>query len=198
MSRDQPPSRAGRQVGSVPAALPAGTAARLRAASLTYDPAALAAGRLPPGYRRLRCSGPAGAGPGAFARAASDLLGWRVHQRAGLAVAASPATAEPGAVVLLTLRAGPLRVTAPCRVVRVVSEPDRAGFSYGTLTGHPEQGEESFLVERHADDRVTFTVTACSRPASLLARAAGPAGRLVQHRITARYLQALASCPGRR
>jgi uncharacterized protein (UPF0548 family) len=177
------------------AALPAGTATRLRTAPLTYDPAGLAAGRLPPGYRQLRRSVTAGSGTGAFARAARDLLGWQVHLRAGLGVAASAAVAEPGAVVLLTLRAGPLRVAAPCRVLRVVSEPDRAGFSYGTLTGHPEQGEESFLVERHADDRVTFTVTASSRPASLLARAAGPAGRLVQHRITARYLQALAGCP---
>ena len=31
---------------------------------------------------------------------------------------------------------GPVR--APCRVVYVVDEPDRRGFAYGTLPGHPE------------------------------------------------------------
>ncbi|HEX9537858.1 MAG TPA: DUF1990 family protein [Streptosporangiaceae bacterium] len=40
---------------------------------------------------------------------------------------------------------------------------------------------------------MTFTITAFSRPATLLARAAGPAGRIIQRRITGRYLQALAS-----
>jgi hypothetical protein len=34
------------------------------------------------------------------------------------------------------------------------------------------------------------TITAFSRPAILLARAAGPAGRIIQRRITGRYLRA--------
>ena len=34
----------------------------------------------------------------------------------------------------------------PCRIVWVVDEPDAFGFGYGTLRGHPDEGEESFVV----------------------------------------------------
>jgi len=76
-------------------------------------------------------------------------------------------------------------------VVHVVDEPGRRGFSYGTLPGHPEAREESFVVRLSDDDVVTLTIHAFSRPASLLTRAAGPAGRLVQSWQTTRYLRAL-------
>ncbi len=65
----------------------------------------------------------------------------------------------------LTVRAwiGPVRMTAPTRVVYVVDEPDRRGFAYGTLPGHPESGEELFLVERVGDE-TWAEVRAFSRP----------------------------------
>lgn len=94
------------------------------------------------------------------------------------------ATAEPGGVVVLGLGLGASRISAPCRVVYVIDEPDRRGFAYGTLPGHPERGEEAFIISRHRDATVTFTITAFSRPASPLGKAAGPAGRAVQRRIT--------------
>jgi hypothetical protein len=43
---------------------------------------------------------------------------------------------------------------------------------------------EAFVVEHHDDDAVSFTVTAFSRPATRLARIAGPLGRITQRRIT--------------
>ncbi|GAA4696164.1 DUF1990 domain-containing protein [Nocardioides conyzicola] len=78
----------------------------------------------------------------------------------------------------------------PCRVAYVVAEPDRAGFAYGTLPGHPESGEERFLLTRLSDGRITFTVTAFSRPATRLARAGGPLTRSIQDRVSRRYLRA--------
>ena len=93
-------------------------------------------------------------------------------------------------VVELRIGVGPLSIIAPCRVVYVIDESDRCGFGYGTLPGHPESGEESFLLER-ADNAVTFTVTAFSKPATMLTRLAGPIGRRVQDVMTARYLRAL-------
>src|ERR1039457_635580 len=167
-------------------------AGRLSAAGLTYGEAGRTAGVLPPGYHHQRRTAAIGSGPDAFAGAASALLSWQVHLRAGLRVCASSARAEPGAVLILGLGAGPLRITAPCRVVYAVDEPDRRGFGYGTLPGHPECGEEAFIIERHADDTVSFTITAFSRPASRLAKAAGPAGRAIQRQITTRYLRGLA------
>jgi uncharacterized protein (UPF0548 family) len=92
---------------------------------------------------------------------------------------------------VLLLGRAPVVVRAPVRVVYVVDEPRRRGFAYGTLPGHPECGEESFVVELGDDDAVTFEITAFSRPASRLARAAGPAGRAVQRWVTRRYVKAL-------
>ena len=77
------------------------------------------------------------------------------------------------------------------RVVYVVDEPRRRGFAYGTLPGHPETGEEAFVVELQEGDEVTFTITAFSRPASRLARAAGPVGRRIQGWATNRYLRSV-------
>ena len=42
----------------------------------------------------------------------------------------------------------------PARVVYVIDEPLRKGFAYGTLPGHPETGEEAFIVEYRDDDSV--------------------------------------------
>jgi uncharacterized protein (UPF0548 family) len=169
-----------------------GLAARLRRLELTYGEAGQTRGVLPAGYRHLRRRSVVGSGPQVFAAAVTMLLGWQVHLRAGLRVSPSLATAGPGAVVVLGLGAGPVRITAPCRVIYTVNEPDARGFAYGTLPGHPECGEEAFLVERHDDGAVTFTITAFSRPATLRAKAAGPAGRAIQRHITTRYLRALA------
>jgi uncharacterized protein (UPF0548 family) len=97
----------------------------------------------------------------------------------------------PEAVAVLRLGIGRLGVNAPVRVVYVVDEPDRQGFAYGTLPGHPESGEEAFMVELHDDDAVTFTITAFSRPSSLLTRIGGPVSHAIQSWVTTRYLRAI-------
>ena len=71
-----------------------------------------------------------------------------------------------------------------------VSEPAQRGFAYGTLPRHPERGAADFIIRQYDDATVTFTITAFSRPASLLAKAAGQA---IQHHFTNRYLRAVAS-----
>jgi uncharacterized protein (UPF0548 family) len=76
-------------------------------------------------------------------------------------------------------------------VVYVVDQARRKGFAYGSLPGHPESGEELFVVELGEDGQVTFTITAFSRPASMLARGGGPISRLAQARITNRYLRSV-------
>ncbi len=165
---------------------------RLTAADLTYAEVGQTAGPLPPGYHHVHRSVAVGAGSAAFAVAADSLLSWSVHSRAGVRVAASAPTASPGAVVLLSIGAGPVRISAPCRVVYTVAEPRRLGFAYGTLRGHPESGEEAFVVEHAPNDAVTFTITAFSRPSTAIARIAGPVGRLIQRHATSRYLCAIA------
>jgi uncharacterized protein (UPF0548 family) len=82
-------------------------------------------------------------------------------------------------------------LAAPCRIVSVVDEQARWGFAYGTLSGHPEQGEEAFVVSISADETVRFEVVAFSRPGDPLVRLSGPIGRGIQEVGTNGYLRAL-------
>ncbi|SDM64779.1 DUF1990 family protein [Allokutzneria albata] len=165
--------------------------AALRAARLTYPEVGATRGVLPPGYRTFTRSVVLPVGTD-FASATRDLFSWQVQRRAGLGVAASTERLEPDAVVVLKIGFGWLAVHAPCRVVHVIIEPRRTGFAYGTLPGHPECGEEAFVLEHRDDDRVTFTLSAFSRPATVLAKLGGPLARRVQDVVTGRYLRALA------
>lgn len=158
---------------------------------LTYLEVGATKGPLPLGYRRLERQRLIGRGRGLFERAATELMAWGVQRGAGLAVDADTATAQAGAVVRARLRVGTLGVTAPCRVVYTVTEPKRVGFAYGTLPGHPESGEELFLVEHLPDDSVRLAVRAFSRPARWYSRLARPLTHVIQAVVTERYLRAL-------
>jgi uncharacterized protein (UPF0548 family) len=146
---------------------------------------------MPGGYGSLRRSLGIGTGTERFEQAVRVLLGWDMHRRAGVRVRASSEDVHQGAVAVLRLGVGRLAVDAPVRVAYVVDEPSRQGFAYGTLPGHPESGEEAFIVDLHDEGAVTFTITAFSRPATLPARVGGPISRAVQSWVTNRYLRAV-------
>jgi uncharacterized protein (UPF0548 family) len=163
----------------------------LLAADLTYAEVGGTRGDLPKGYRQLRRTLVVGVGADCFREASTTLLQWEMHRRAGVSVRASSEAVIDGAVAVLRLGWGPVGVNAPVRVVYVIDEEDRKGFAYGTLPGHPERGEEAFVVELRDGGEVAFTIRAFSRPASLLARVGGPVSRAVQRWATHRYLHAL-------
>lgn len=144
-------------------------------------------GPLPAGYHHLRHQTLIGHGRDVFEAAGAAVTTWAMHRKSGARVRAGSARAEPGTAVEIALGAGPLRIAAPCEVVWTAYEEDRTGFAYGTLAGHPESGEESFVVDRRADGSVWFTVTAFSRPARWYTRAAGPLVPVLQ-RAYARHL----------
>lgn len=161
---------------------------RLREQPFTYEPVGATRGStFPDGFHHLEVRSGLGRGDAAFATAAERLMTWRMHAGAGLRVAASADRVAVGGVVRCWL--GPLPI--PCRVVWVVEGPDRVGFGYGTLPGHPEAGEEAFVVSRNDSGLVTLTVSAYSRPGLLLTRLAGPVGRLGQRLVIRRYAGAL-------
>ncbi|MFJ5896196.1 DUF1990 domain-containing protein [Streptomyces sp. NPDC093064] len=135
-------------------------------------------GHCPPGFHLLHVRTRIGEGEEVFRRASEAVMTWEMHRALGVGIEASADRAAPGVDVTVTL-AGVVR--APCRVVWTEQEPRRAGWAYGTLPGHPECGEESFLVDRTGDGTVWLTVTAFSRPAKWYVRAAGPATRGLQH-----------------
>ena len=146
---------------------------------------------LPAGYHHLRYRRRVGRGAADFHVAAGLLHSWRMHRAVGARVAATGPAVEGETVVV---RLAGLR--APCRVVWSVPvvESDAAGvagFGYGTLPGHPERGEEGFLVTLTADGDVWFDLAAFSVAATWLAKLTGPVGRLSQRLVAHRYAKAL-------
>jgi len=169
-------------------------ASQLDQANPTYVELGATADALPAGYRQIRREITAGQGPGCFAKCTRMLLTWQVHLSAGLTVHVTSDTIESGAAVVLGYHLGLVTIKAPCRIIYVVDEPRMKGFAYGTLPGHPESGEESFILRCDENERVTFAITAFSRPASILTKVAWPLGRKIQSRLTGRYLSTLARC----
>ncbi|WP_203136552.1 DUF1990 family protein [Microbacterium sp. JZ31] len=147
-------------------------------------------GRPPRGYRPIDRRARIGDGEDAWRAAGDAILHWGIQRRSGIRVDAADRPLAPGDVAVLRIGRWPRDV--PCRVVYVVDESTVRGFAYGTLRGHPERGEEAFLVERDPDGSVWVHVRAFSRPANGFFWAAYPLVRLMQHLYTERYLRALA------
>jgi uncharacterized protein (UPF0548 family) len=161
-----------------------------RLTDVTYQSiGATMAGSMPAGYRHDRHQALLANRPDSFEIAREGVRTWQGHRGIGATVAPDDPPAE-GATVVVSLARRPLTVLAPCRVVAVVDEADRYGFAYGTLPGHPERGEEAFIVERRADG-VRFQIVAFSRPADLLAKLGGPLTHLIQQQATRGYLHSL-------
>jgi uncharacterized protein (UPF0548 family) len=97
----------------------------------------------------------------------------------------------PGDSVRLGIPFGPFHMRAPARVVYVVDERTRKGFAYGTLRGHPESGEESFIVEQTNDGSVWLEISAFSRPANAFWWLVYPVLLLTQRFYTRRYFESL-------
>ncbi|MFG1925088.1 DUF1990 family protein [Cryptosporangium sp. NPDC048952] len=146
------------------------------------DVGAVSRGERPPGYEHFAYRARLG-GPEHFEVAVDDLLSWRMHERSGVRLEAR------GDVLVQRLRVGPVVLVAPVRVLEKVTGPDRAWLTYGTLRGHPEQGEERFLIER--GESVMLTISGFVRPGAWYARVGTPVTRYYQRLITRRYLRAL-------
>lgn len=145
---------------------------------VTYAPVgATRTGDLPKHFNHLRYRLLLGTGEALYRAAGENVLTFRMHRATGARIRTDAARAAEG--VQLTVVLGPLR--APCEVVWTSATDRLTGFGYGTLPGHPECGEEAFLVEHDAADRVWFRVVAYSRPATLLTRLGGPATVIMQH-----------------
>jgi uncharacterized protein (UPF0548 family) len=171
--------------------------ARQRTAPLTYDEVgATFSAELPDGYHHVRERVVLGLGDEVWERARAGIRAWAAHRGAGITVVPQDAPIHEGITVAVLMSAGPLRVVASCRIVRVVDDPDRFGFAYGTLPAHPEEGEERFVVTRDADDTVRFEVVAFSRPHDRLTKLAGPLPRALQSRATHQYLEGMRTFVG--
>jgi uncharacterized protein (UPF0548 family) len=162
------------------------------AVGATRDP--LSTAYPPRGFRALERQVRIGVGSSAFDAALDLVLAWGVQRSSGMRVRVRPpgdsaAITEGDEASIRISLLGPLALTIPARVVYVLREPGRAGFAYGTLLGHPESGEEAFLIEHRDDDSVWFVLRAFSRPASWFWWLGAPVLRYFQALYTRRYLR---------
>lgn len=128
------------------------------------------------GYRRYEGSFVVGHGDADWRAASEAVLRWGIKWRSGFGVAPVGDAGErvsEGAEYRITAAWGPVAVHEPVRVVAVVDTPERCGFAYGTLPGHPVSGEEAFVVSRDPDGRVVLTLR------SLTSRAPGGGWRVL-------------------
>ena len=164
----------------------------MRGADPTYeDLGATLLGKRPEGFHHHNDDVTLGSGADVFERAVTGLQGWEAHRIAGVRVFPDGQEISKGATVIVTLGTPLLALAAPCRIVSVIDGQNRWGFAYGTLPGHPEQGEEAFVVSIAPDETVRFEIEAFSRPGDILVRLAGPVGRGFQQGGTRNYLSAL-------
>ncbi|MFI1646642.1 DUF1990 family protein [Streptomyces avidinii] len=151
---------------------------------------------LPAGYNHLHHRTRLGHGRAVFERAGTAVTTFHAHRTSGMRVQADVGAVRPGSRVVVGIGLGPLRIDAPCQVIWTAYEPARIGFAYGTLAGHPECGEESFIVDVDPDGTVWFTVTAFSRPNTWYTRLAGPVVPFLQlryARLLGHHLRGLAA-----
>ena len=147
----------------------------------------------PDGYRRFERTVRLGHGERRWQTAAEAVLIWQIKTRSGFAVRpiGGDVKVRPGVPYELSARVGPLAVREPVRVVAVVQQPDRCGFSYGTLAGHPVSGEEAFITHRSDDGQVWLTIRSLTRPADNGWRWVFPLLLIAQQFYRTRYLRAL-------
>jgi uncharacterized protein (UPF0548 family) len=164
----------------------------LRDAELTYsDSGATLTGRRPIGFHNDSYRAVLGHGAATFERAVQGLQAWQAHRLPGVRVFPNGTKIESGAIVIVTLGTPMFALAAPCRIVKVIDEANRWGFAYGTLPGHPEDGEEAFVVSISAEGSVRFEITVFSRPGNSMVRLSGPIGPAIQKNGTKGYVRAL-------
>ncbi|WP_018296441.1 DUF1990 family protein [Corynebacterium lubricantis] len=123
--------------------------------------------------------------------ASEKLLSWAV-QRSTFRVVATDTPLQQGSVVEMSVGIGKLALRFGCRVVDYVHEPTYRSFTYGTLPGHVERGEEKFSLRQAPDGTITFSIVVHSEPATWWLKIARPildAFRTVV--LNTRYLKAV-------
>jgi len=168
--------------------------------------------RFPPeGYtpfeRRVRI----GHGDRRWGFAVDELMTWRVKTRAGFGIVRrfpedddaelgqwrreqlyssdGERYAVPGETAILNFAKLPIR--EPVRVVSLIEEDARRGLVYGTLPGHPLEGEEQLVVERAEDGSVWFVVRSFARPATTAWTIMSPVLTIVRRLVINRYAAVL-------
>lgn len=111
-----------------------------------------------------------------FSNARDAVLAYSVFPSALLEPVVARVPVQAGDLLAATHRVLPgVRVAFASRVREVFDGPQadgswRSGFRYATCVGHPERGEETFVVEKSPDGSVRFRLDSVSQPGHPVAR----------------------------
>jgi uncharacterized protein (UPF0548 family) len=130
-------------------------------------------------HHRVRLGGDATC----FARARDAIRRWEQFRLGWVDLLPPAAPIRVGVTVAVLVRHLGFWSVNASRIVTVVDEPERFGFTYRTLPDHAVDGDERFLVERSADGTVVYDVLARSRPRHVLAWLGYPLARRVQRQF---------------
>ncbi len=142
-----------------------------------------------------------GYGEATFNKAVEALRSWKMFDLDWTSICWPDAEIEVGTTVAVLARHFGFWSLHPARIVFLVDDDDgrmrRRGFAYGTLQGHGERGEETFIVEwRRADDSVWYDLSSFSRPGQLLTALGYPIARMLQKRFARESTRALLKAVG--
>lgn len=135
-----------------------------------------------------------GRGEVAFLAACQALRQWRMFPADWTEITATEAALAIDQDVAVLARVCELWWLNACRIISVIDETNpvrRFGFTYATLPGHVEMGEELFLVEWDTDDSVWYRIRAVSRPRYWLVKLAYPVARWMQRRFRRDSMRAM-------
>ena len=116
---------------------------------------------------------------------------WRMFETGWTRVAWPSARIERGVLVAAVIRHLGFWSVNPARIIEVIDEPRRFGFTYATVEGHAEQGREQFLVERLENGEVWYDLRAFSLPRHWLAWIGYPVTRYLQKRFARDSMRAM-------
>jgi uncharacterized protein (UPF0548 family) len=168
-----------------------GTIVAYHEARLSAVPTCIPGSATSSGFDYDRFSREIGLGDDDFHKARDGLISWAAHSGSGVEVFPAAAEVAAGETVTILTRQIGVWVLAACRVMSVVDQPTKFGFTYATLPDHPECGYESFEVKLDTGT-VRFEIEATSKPGIPLVRLGRPLTRVLQKRATHAYLTSLA------
>jgi uncharacterized protein (UPF0548 family) len=159
--------------------------AGLERSSFNYDAIGCVTRGTPAGFVRDESLFDLGHGGTAFKQACEAIRSWVIFPEAMVSMVRSSDSIEAGTTVAVVCHAAGLWTVNPARILvahdEVCDGVRKFGFTYGTLAGHVERGEERFQVEWNlATDQVVYRITAVSRPSHPFCWIAYPYARKMQ------------------
>ena len=169
-------------------------------AALNYKAVGCLKTGTPPGFNRDKARCVLGQGQPAWDAAVESFAKWK-FMPASMVEIKNSGPIELGRVVGVLFKAIVIWSFNPARILEIHDSKDDEkstfGFTYGTVRGHVEQGEERFLLAwDHETDTVAYELEAVSKPMHLLAWLVYPYARMMQARFRKESCEAMVQSVG--